>query len=285
MKKSVSFLLVVAMCFTLSLNAFAAGTIATPIGGTEKIIFDSDDPETDSGMATIKITTLPGYEVDTVFEGREILDAQNGAYRREVYPDSDITVLYRPAGTGLPYAITDVASNSWYYNYVRFCVRNGIIKGMSETKFAPSETLTRAMFVTVLFRMCGEKKAQAALPADVPSNTWYSEAVRWAISTGITKAGSGGLFYPNRAVTREETAVMLYRAMGCTGTMPGYEPMDGVSQWAKTEVSLMAFIGIISSERPQESISRAEAAAVFARCMTTYDFWETNYSDEYAEKA
>ena len=275
MKKFISLILAMTLCVSLCTNAYALGKVATPVGGEYKIVYDDTDMH--EGMATILISPDNGYEVDSVLVQREVLNKQNGVYRAELYPDSEIMVLYRPVGTAQPVTVTDISKSDWYYDYVKLCIRNGFFTGVSETKFDPSATLTRAMFVTVLYRMTGENKTGNTLSPDVPDNTWYTDAVRWAIAKGITKPGSDGLFYPSKAITREEMAVMIYRAAGCVGGIYDYGQLNNVSSWAKTAVGLLSFIGIISSERPQDNVTRAEAATVFARCMTLGEFWTNQY--------
>ena len=226
------------------------------------------------GMATLNISPDRGYEIDSVFVCRDILHKQNGIYRTEVYADSEITVFYRPVGTALPFTFTDISNSDWCYDYISFCIRNGIFTGVTDKKFDPSGTLTRAMFVTALYRMCGEKKAGNTLCADVPEGTWYSAPVRWAIAKGITKAGSDGLFSPNKSITREEMAVMLSRLTGVS-----MNPWSmGISlrvcpDWAQEGVFGMSYSGVMdASVRPKDVATRAEAATAIARCMALGNF-------------
>jgi hypothetical protein len=270
MKKTMGLILTLSLCFALRMDVTASGIVASPEGGTYNIQFD--DPTSDSGMATIRIFPENGYELDTVFVDYSILGTQERFYRAELYPDSPIRILFRPAGTALPVTAGDVSKNDWYYDHVAFCMRNGLFKGVTETEFAPGATLTRAMVVTVLHRMTGEIKVGNALGADIPENAWYANAVRWAIATGVTELGTDGLFYPNRAITREELAVMIARVTGNTGSAISEYGLENVSPWARQAVGILSFIGIMSYERPKDPATRAEAAAIFTRSMLLLNF-------------
>ncbi|MBR5533442.1 MAG: CotH kinase family protein [Ruminiclostridium sp.] len=105
----------------------------------------------------------------------------------------------------------DVTRYDWYGDAVEYVTLQGLMNGVSETCFDPQNTLTRAMAVTVLYRIVGEPAPSA--PAgftDVPADQWYSNAVAWAAEQGISQ-GFEGLFRPNDKVTREELVTLLYR--------------------------------------------------------------------------
>ena len=102
----------------------------------------------------------------------------------------------------LPFA--DVPESAWYYDEVQYVYENGFMLGMTEDTFAPEATLTRAMLVTILYRMAGEPEVtDRASFADVPAGCWYTDAVAWAKQTQISVGYDETRFAPNDAITRE----------------------------------------------------------------------------------
>ena len=109
---------------------------------------------------------------------------------------------------------TDVKQSDWYYSAVQYARVNGFFGGVSETLFAPSGTMTRGMFVTVLGRMAGVDPANyAGAPefSDVAADAYYAPYVQWAAKFGITTGIGGEKFAPERLISREEMAVFFVR--------------------------------------------------------------------------
>ena len=176
----------------------------------------------------------------------------------------------------------DVKSSDWYAEAVDFAIANGIFSGISETEFAPNMQITRAMLVTVLHRMDGEKKADSALPFDdVPAGSWYYEAVRWAASEKIVNGVSENKFSPETNITREQLATILLRYAGYKGYDTSAEKTDissfkdsgEVSSYAKSAVAYAVGSGLIAGKTPttvnsKDTATRAEAAAILQRFIT-----------------
>ena len=172
----------------------------------------------------------------------------------------------------------DVKITDWFYEAVKFANENGLMKGVSETEFAPDESLTRAMFVTVLYRIEGEPEASSSTFTDVENGIWFDKAVAWAAANGIVNGVSETEFAPNRNITREQMAVMAYRYakfkgydVSVTGNT-SYTDNADISDYAKTAIVWAAEKGIMSgntdgSFAPLESSTRAQAAAVFQRII------------------
>ncbi len=171
----------------------------------------------------------------------------------------------------------DVSSSKWYYTAVTYCYENGYMVGTSSTKFEPTSTLTRAMFVTILYRMSedyGDYAGASSGFSDVKSSSWYSDAVAWAVDRGITAGTSATTFSPNKAVTREQMAAFVYRYLTTYGieieeaddAVSEFSDMSSVSSWAVTSVDYIRAIGIITgyngAYRPKDSATRAEAATI-----------------------
>lgn len=109
-------------------------------------------------------------------------------------------------------AFTDLNPGSWYHEYTDFVISRGLMTGASSTAFNPGGNLTRGQLVTILYRMEGEPAVDAENPfTDVPAGKFYTEAVLWASSNGITTGASATRFDPNSPVTRAQMVTFLYR--------------------------------------------------------------------------
>ena len=182
----------------------------------------------------------------------------------------------------------DVNSDDWFYNAVTWVFNNGIMNGISETEFAPEGDVTRAMFVTALWRYAGEPAAEAAAFADVAAGMWYSEAIAWAAENGIVTGLDLTAFAPYNNLTREQMYTILYRYMNFAGIniqvesemrLNQFADEVLVSDWALDAMHFMFDAGIMfvySSidfyARPQQTTFRGEVAAAiyfFNRHATT----------------
>lgn len=173
----------------------------------------------------------------------------------------------------------DVSQSDWFYAQVGFAYEQGLFSGVDEHHFSPGTTMNRAMLVSVLYRLAGSpaETGNAAF-TDVPAGTWYSQAVRWGASVGVTSGTGGGAFSPNGPVTREQAVAMLYNyAYKCLGTdvsggaaLTGYGDLDRLSNWARPAMTWAVDRGIISGASnggaltldPQRGATRAEMAAI-----------------------
>ena len=118
-----------------------------------------------------------------------------------------------------PTSFTDVASDAWYADSVAWAVENNVTKGTSSTTFSPSDDCTRAQMLTFLWRFAGAPVVNYALPFTDLDGCCddYMNAIRWAVSQGITKGTSSTTFSPDDPVTREQVATMLYRYIQSQG--------------------------------------------------------------------
>ena len=146
-------------------------------------------------------------------------------------------------------------------------VRAGYFNGTSEAAFSPDSSMTRAMFVTVLYRMAGSPNVSGGNAfADVP-RSWYYDAVTWAVRSGITGGTSATTFSPNDAVTAEQAAVFLARYAIANGQSikSGGTLVRGVADWAQDAVSWAIAAGKLDADTPfNEPISRARLAHAIA---------------------
>lgn len=186
-------------------------------------------------------------------------------------------VLY-PRGFGARYAssFVDVESGAWYSDGVRFCTGKGWMGGVSETEFAPSVTLSRAMLTTILYRMAGSPASSGEIPfSDVKDGMWYTDAVRWAAANGVV-TGYDGRFAPDDPVKREQIVTLLYRYAKLTGVdvsvgedtnILSYDDAFDVSEWAIDAMQWAVGSGIVQGRTettlaPRFTATRAEAALI-----------------------
>lgn len=153
------------------------------------------------------------------------------------------------------------------------------MQGVSATTFAPDQSTTRAMVVTILYRLAGEPGAPRNIAfADVAPGLWYTDAISWAAANGIVEGYSQDAFGPEDLVTREQLAAILYRYAAYKGAdvsgradLTGYADASAVSDWAREGVSWAVQAGLIQGRSattlvPAGTSTRAELAAVLSRC-------------------
>ena len=127
-----------------------------------------------------------------------------------------VTFLWRAAGApepkGTAAGMTDVVSDSYYEKAVAWAIENGITTGTGDGEFSPVDTCTRAQAVTFLARALNAKAASAAEFSDVPTDSYFADAVAWAAANGVTEGIGGGLFGSDNDCTRGQIVTFLYRA-------------------------------------------------------------------------
>ena len=127
-----------------------------------------------------------------------------------------VTFLWRAAGSpepkGAASGMTDVVSGSYYEKAVAWAIENGITTGTTTSTFSPDATCTRAQAVTFLARALNAKAASAAEFSDVPTDSYFADAVAWAAANGVTEGIGGGLFGSDNVCTRGQIVTFLYRA-------------------------------------------------------------------------
>lgn len=172
----------------------------------------------------------------------------------------------------------DVTTGDWFYEYVEYAARNKLMTGTSDTTFEPNADITRAMLVTVLYRMEG-KPAVTGTSAftDVQSGQWYTDAIVWASANNIVRGYGNGLFGANDKVTREQLATILFNYARFKGydvsaseSLSNYSDANDVSVWAQEAVRWAVAKGIITGRTattivPLGNATRAEVAAILMR--------------------
>lgn len=171
----------------------------------------------------------------------------------------------------------DVKSGDWYEGYVQYAYDEGLMTGVTASEFAPHSSASRAMIVTVLWRMAGGKTGNKDAGFTDLTQDWYKEAVNWAFANGITTGKSATEFDPNAAVTREQLAAFLYRFSKFAGkdisktkSLDSFTDAAGVSSYAVTAMKWAAASGIINGRTettlvPAGTSTRAELATMLTR--------------------
>ncbi len=172
-------------------------------------------------------------------------------------------------------AFSDVATNAWYANAANWCRENGVLSGTTNTTFSPDVAMTRAMLVTVLYRLAGSPEVTGE-PAftDTAPNAYYSKAVVWASASGMLSGYGNGRFGVNDPVTREQIATILWQYAGspAAGSPSSFVDADHISAFAAPAVAWSQAEDIISGNddncfEPQAPTTRAEVAVILQRYL------------------
>ena len=173
--------------------------------------------------------------------------------------------------------VTESNTGKWSANAVDFMSYNELVTGTGTKAFSPNQTMTRAMLVTILYRIEGKPSVNVSNPFnDVKNGTYYYDAVLWAYKNDIVSGISKTSFNPSGAVTREQIAAILYRYAGkprTTGTLSGYTDRTQVSSYAETAMAWAVKNGIITGKSatkldPTGKATRAEVAVMLHRYLT-----------------
>ncbi len=182
-------------------------------------------------------------------------------------------------------SFSDVSDDDWFYESVKYVYENNLMRGVSDSEFAPSALLTRAMFVTILHRMDGAPTVYGHSFTDVECGSWYENAVAWAASKGIVYGISSAEFAPDANITREQMATIIYRYAKYKNSdftpqgdvhITSYGDYADISDFAVEAIDYVCEKEIMSGMGtgalyPLANATRAEAAAVFMRASAVLD--------------
>lgn len=175
-------------------------------------------------------------------------------------------------------SFTDVQSTDWFAEAVDFVVDQGLFAGISETEFGPNVEMSRAMLVTVLYRLSGETSNGDSGFTDVPADAWYSAAVAWAKEAGVVSGISETAFAPNQPITREQMATILYSyANAQVGedaktALAAFTDAGNISSYATVPMSWAVEQGLLSGVgnqtlEPQGVATRAQVATILRQFL------------------
>lgn len=244
--------------------------------------------ESNGGNAISKVTKNKGTTIDlaqyaptksgATFEGWY---ADKGLTKKitSVKLDANTTVYAKwteAPVSGLPFG--DVKTADWFYNDVKYVYEKGMMAGTAADVFAPNATTTRAMIVTILYRLEGSPAVTGTSAfVDVPVGQWYTDAVNWAAANQIVKGTSATTFAPNDSITREQMAAILYRYAQYKGydvtkkaDLSGYSDNGQVSAYAKDALAWANAAKLINGVTnttlaPQGNATRAQVSAILHR--------------------
>lgn len=232
---------------------------------------------------TLTVTPDEGYELASLTitknNGDEVKFTDKGNNKFEfVMPVGSVSVkaIFRCTGSELCPSrhLTDVLLKAWYHEAVDYVVEHGIMTGTSATSFEPNTTLSRAMVAQILYNLEGQPAVEGGSTFIDVSDHWAIDAITWAQGTGVVNGYENNTFRPNRAVSREELAQMLYnyaKVKGCdltaSGDLTSFPDGSKVSDWAETAMAWVTGNKLINgfeddTLRPSGDSTRAQAASI-----------------------
>ena len=172
----------------------------------------------------------------------------------------------------------DVKADDWFYENVQYVAQNKLMNGVAVDEFAPNDTLTRAMLVTVLYRNAGEPAVNKSIPfADVDMDAYYASAVIWAKQNGIVNGVTETEFAPDENITREQIAAIMFRYAQYKGVDAvtleenlHFTDADEISEYAVSAMNWAVGTGLMKGKstttiNPRDNATRAEIAAILQR--------------------
>lgn len=265
-----------------SINTDAKVTKNLELTATWAVDPDAEPEETEP-EGTVPETTAPEETEPETMVPEETVPEETvpeTTAPEETEPEENTPVI--DGDVELPFQ--DVPESAWYRKNVEFVYQNGYMNGTSSTLFSPSQSLTRGMLVTVLYRIEGEPEVAAedrSYFAD-SQGKYYTDAVGWAKANGIVNGISDTLFGPNNLITRQDAVTIFYRYcinyLGMedagTGDLSGFADSGKVSGYAKAAMTWAVDVGLVNGSRsgssmvlnPKGNLTRAEAAKIL-NCM------------------
>lgn len=233
----------------------------------------------------VTITVTPGRNAtvqhitvtDEDGERLKLTENRDGTYSFTM-PSGTANVYVRFSGSGLPFA--DIPSGSWYYDDVAYVYDTGLMTGLTVTAFGPNLSTTRGMIVTILWRMENEPAAKHGCPfADVRRGSYYEQAIAWASENGIVTGFDASTFAPDRAITREQLAAILFRFAAYRGmdavtlreNLSSFQDQAAISAYAVSALNWAVGEGLMQGTgdklEPTGNATRAQVAAMLRRFM------------------
>lgn len=238
------------------------------------------------------ITPDEGYEISDVSVDGKSVGAVTSYTFEKITAAHTITAVFKKVNDGnnekdpsevtWKNPFTDIKESDWFYDAVKYVNENGFMKGITDTEFAPENNITRAMFVTVLYRIENEPDMSSEILGypfeDVDSKSWYTDAVYWARKNGIVNGVTDNEFAPNDNITREQMAAIIFRYAKYKNIAPtdnwaiklDYADFEEISDWAAEAVMYCKLKGLMQGKDnnmfdPKNSATRAETAAILQR--------------------
>ena len=257
--------------------------IADQSNGHGEIILSADAVEPGSSV-TVTIRPEEGYLLDEIRINGEVVPLHGKFTLKELNENTVIEVDFVPRPTEEAWVnpFADVLESDWFYDDVSYACRSRWMNGVADDAFDPRMPLTRATFVTVLYRFDLMPESVGESFTDVPEGTWYTEPVAWASEAKIVNGVGNDEFAPNQSITREQMATMLYRYMNYCGydvsakddaDLSAFEDAGSISAYAEEAMRWAVGCGLFRGRSdtelaPRGTATRAEVATVFRRLET-----------------
>ena len=174
----------------------------------------------------------------------------------------------------------DVSEKAWYWNSVCYVTEKGIMNGTGNQRFSPDVSTTRAMVVTILYRLEGSPSVSGSSFRDEQAESYYADAVAWAEQNGIVNGTGNGAFSPDSEITREQLAAILYRYaqykgqdVSGTAELNDYIDCIQVQEYARSAMEWACATGLIQGTndkalQPRAAATRAQVATILQRLCT-----------------
>lgn len=273
-------------------------TVSVDRSDASKIVFHMEDPckqvtvslpcSFTDGTVKLGETEIPDPEFDgqnvsfqTDEAGTYVIESKTPVQPK---PDDAVTGIIssivasgalQPGASASQFA--DLTAGSWYYDGVRCALENGLMTGTSARTFAPDRPVTRAMLVTILWRLAGEPYGRVSPFEDVLPGSWYAQAVSWAYDKGIVTGVTATSFQPDAPVTREQLCAILCRYAALTGkntaasaSLDAFTDRAQVSAYAEASVRWALQAGLLTGVgdgrlAPRSGATRAQLAVLLQR--------------------
>ncbi len=234
----------------------------------------SEGVEFEDAKAESTTFVMPAGDVTVTAKS---VSTSSGSSSGDSTPTESIAEEEVPLAPTVP-SFIDVDEDDWYRDAVDYVVENGLMEGVGGDRFAPKATTTRAMIVTILWRLEGQPEAKGEMPfTDVPDGQWYSEPIKWAAENGVVEGYGNGIFGMNDYITREQFVTILWRYaklkdkdVSAAAKLDGYSDVSEISGWASEAMEWAIGSGLMQGRSdsvlaPKGNASRAEAATFFMR--------------------
>ena len=237
---------------------------------TARIILLGEDlkPLTGGMTGTADVEAFPWEDEEPSRPGIGTEEPVQPPSQPDTEPQDPAVPVYLP--------FTDVSAADWFYEAVGYVYAKGMMRGLSESTFAPYATTDRAMIVTILHRLEGSPAALPAAFTDVSEGQYYALPVAWASSAGIVEGYEDATFRPESPITREQMAAILYRYarykgldVSVTGDLGRFPDASSVSLYASDAMSWAVGSGLIAgldgALQPGGAAGRAQVAVILQR--------------------
>ncbi|MCC8161399.1 MAG: S-layer homology domain-containing protein [Oscillospiraceae bacterium] len=249
--------------FIVAIGIVTSSTFATAVLADESVPELPDNAEMTEMPSDMG--EMPGGEMPSGDAPSDMGEMPGGDAPSEMGGDMNFTLPFE-----------DVAEDAWYYDVISQAYRQGLVSGMSDTTFAPENSVTGAELLTMLYRADGNEVT------DTSDGNWYDTYVAWAQTNSIIKEDNGWEFNPESDLTREQMMVIIYRYMQYKGEtlatvsdLSEFTDSADVSEYASEAVKYLVGEGLIQGSdgmlRPLEGLTRAETATILVNALSTFN--------------